>query len=214
VYPRFIILLFTSVVLTSIYYESHYAEKAEGRERLRIERPAIDEAVVRLEINNSLCSGFVVAKDLIATAAHCVARKTPITHALVNFLDGTDVPFKVVAKGSVQAGHDWALVSADTREIVPIPFNIALPTPGMVVASVGHPHGVIEQWMTFGMVMQVGKVIILAEINYPGESGSVIMDQGGNAIGILSAVNLQTPVAYITPIEILASKMYELGYTQ
>lgn len=217
-YARFLMLLGISLILSALYSKVEL-DNLDGdistvRSRLRIERPVVDPRIVRLEIDSHLCTGFVVAKDLIATASHCVLQKEPIKLALVDFIDGRYETFKVVAVGGLYAGNDWALLKSNTEEIEPIPFSIVPPVPGLMVASIGHPHGIKEEIMTFGMVTAVGRMIQLAEINYPGESGSPIIDQGGQVIGVLSAVNIQAPVAYVTPIEVLAKKLFQLGYVQ
>lgn len=210
---RFLLLWLIALTLSVVYYFAEQKDIESDSGRLRIEREVIDDRVVRLLINSHACSGFVVAKDLIATAAHCVnVKDNKFYKTEVDYVGGRKAPFKFVAKGGLYAGADWALISSDTEAIESMPLSFVPVTPGMVVATIGHPFAVIEEIMTFGMVMKVDSMITIAMINYPGESGSPVIDQGGLVIGILSAVHVQTPVTYITPVTPLGKKIYELGY--
>lgn len=214
-YTRFFLGFFAAFLVTAGFFEVQHSDRAQRIERrLRVEREVEDERVVRLFIDNKSCTGFVVAKNVLATAAHCISQPAPIKEAIAEFTDGSEKPFKVIAQGGTAAGQDWALLKTDTGKRPPFQFAITPPTLGEMVASVGHPYGVPEQLMTYGMIMRLDNMIHTAQTNYPGESGSPLIDRGGQVMGIVAAINVQAPVTYVTPIGVLARKLFQLGHIQ
>lgn len=59
------------------------------------------------------CTGFIVAKDLIATAGHCVGMPL-FKRVSVYFTDGTTERFRIVKRGLNWYGDDWALLEGPT----------------------------------------------------------------------------------------------------
>lgn len=168
--------------------------------RLRKEQLVTDNRVVKLLIGNYTCSGFIAGKNIIATAAHCVHKIPQGSRQIVQFIDSPPVNFKTLVVGSLIPGSDYALLSADTGDRSPVEFNFVPLHAFTIVHVIGHPHGVPEEILSTGMVMHVGEMIVLAGVNYPGESGSPLFTEEGLVVGIVSAISLRAPVTYVTPI--------------
>lgn len=195
---RGIILLAVIFILVGGFDRSKLIDGSPRR--LRKEQLVRDNRVVRLLIGNYTCTGFVAAKNVIATAAHCVNAVPIGSRQIVEFIDAPPVNFKIQAVGSLIPGSDWALLSADTGEREPVEYNFVPLRPFTLVHVIGHPHGVPEEVLSTGMVMHVGEMIVLAGVNYPGESGSPLFSEEGLVVGVVSAISLRAPVTYVTPI--------------
>lgn len=168
--------------------------------RLRKETLVSDNRVVRLKIGNYTCSGFIAAKGVVATAAHCVNAIPMGSRQVVEFIDSPPVNFHILAVGSLIPGSDWALLAADTGDRDPVEYNFVPLRPFTLAHVIGHPHGVPEEILSTGMVMHVGEMIVMAGVNYPGESGSPLFNEEGLVVGVVSAISLRAPVTYVTPI--------------
>lgn len=179
--------------------------------RLRKEQAVSDNRVVRLQIGNYTCSGFIAAKNIIATAAHCVNSIPQGSKQIVEFIDSPPVNFTLLLVGSLIPGSDWALLSADTGDRRPVEYNFVPLHTFTVVHVIGHPHGVPEEILSTGMVMHVGEMIVLAGVNYPGESGSPLFTEEGLVVGIVSAISLRAPVTYVTPIRPVVLRLPKAG---
>lgn len=179
--------------------------------RLRKEQLVSDNRIVRLKIGNFTCSGFIAAKDVIATAAHCVDSIPVGSRQIVEFIDAPPVNFKILSVGSLIPGSDWAMLSADTGDRNPVEFNFVPLHLFTIVHVIGHPHGVPEEILSTGMVMHVGEMIVLAGVNYPGESGSPLFTEEGLVVGIVSAISLRAPVTYVTPIRPVVLRLPKAG---
>lgn len=175
------------------------------------------ESVVKLDMDNmSTCTGFILSKNVLGTASHCIldSGNEKVTGTVV-FTDKTRKPFKILAYGGMYASQDWALIAAETGDRRPLRFNIDTPTIGMFTVSIGHPHGNVQQETSFGMLMSIGQTLRISGVNFPGESGSPILFRDSEeVIGILSATYRVAPVTIATPIAPLARKFFELGFTQ
>jgi|GEM_PF-4571601 S1-C subfamily serine protease len=174
-----------------------------------------NESVVHLLMQRSTCSGFIVGKNVIATASHCISYNgQAITKGKVVYTDNVAVDFKVIKIGGTFAGNDWALLQADTGTREVLKFMIDVPHVGDIVKSIGHPNGVPYQVESIGQIVFVGQVYRMACKNYPGESGSPVLDSNNEVIGILSATYSAVPLTVITPIAPLARTFFQLGYIQ
>ncbi|MEO6530105.1 MAG: serine protease [Specibacter sp.] len=136
-------------------------------------------------------TGFLVAENLIATAAHVVRNEA----ALSVVVNGQVTSASVVARDDKQ---DLALI----RTFVPVSghvFSFALsdPIPGSASAGIGYPNdqpigiadgiisGLDRKFPTdFGLREHL--VQTSAPIN-PGNSGGPLVDMAGNVIGVVSA---------------------------
>lgn len=143
------------------------------------------ESVVQLYTSSTTCTGFIVARGMIATAGHCIHETDPIKKVV--FDDGVVVDYKVISltnKGDCT--HDWALIAADTGKRHAVSFTRS-PDMGSPVYRVGHPMGQrIERLKKGVLLTQIGNEVEMSGIAIPGESGGPIFDSTGRVFGIVN----------------------------
>ncbi|MEZ4458166.1 MAG: serine protease [bacterium] len=161
------------------------------------------------------CSAFLIAPDLVATAGHCVNRDVPVHEANYVFGFGyetigstvTTLPRNNVYQGKTVVGHifdqgelnlqdtlngemweDWAVVQLD-RPVTgrtPVSLREAAVVSGELATAIGHPSGLPTK-VTPGTVVDASKSKFYnTDLDiYQGNSGSLVADQNGEAIGIV-----------------------------
>lgn len=148
-------------------------------------------AIVRLrEICGHGCSGVVIAKGLVLTAAHCT-RNSPF--AFVRFENDMASPGIVIAQGSAAlTTTDWALIKADTGDIEPLKLACSEHYPQSGVdATCGGKDWPYQQEFPVNIVGIVSEYpgVQYLSVHGPidhGDSGSPILDMHGDIIGIVS----------------------------
>lgn len=165
-------------------------------------------AVVRIEGNGSLGTGFVVRKDgWIATNLHVVAGAPSLA---VAFSNGKS--FKVVEVIGYDRVHDVALLRIDASELPVLVLAEGDVRVGDPVVAIGHPLG-LSDTVSDGLISAVRdvspdlKVIQISAPIAPGSSGGPLFDTRGHVIGIATAVmregqnlNFGVPVAYLKQV--------------
>ncbi len=159
------------------------------------------------------CSGFLIAPDLVATAGHCVSIDTPCDQLAFAFGfdkrdgDPTLIDRRDYRQCKAVVGHlfdrestrgralddmrlysDWAVVQLDAPvdHRVPLTIRGTKITEGERVYAVGHPGGVPTK-VTSGSVVDDHELWFNTDLDiYAGNSGSVIADSNGQAVGIVS----------------------------
>lgn len=104
----------------------------------RFSKPAEVPQVVAV---GRFCSGFVVAKGVVATAAHCADRvREEGNQVELRFADGRRTSARVLVYGDVDH-RDVALLAADTGDVEPVLLAARAPVAGTVCLVVGHGGG-------------------------------------------------------------------------
>ncbi len=153
----------------------------------------------------AVCTGFVVASDVIATAGHCVGslgtsrivfkfrEEGTSSHFGIPPIPNSQVyrPMQVIAQKVDQAGADYALVRVDR----PIPDHPALKLrtggsiqKGTIVYVLGYPSGLPLKLADSAMVSDVvPSGYFLSNLDtFGGNSGSPVLNSGNNTVeGIL-----------------------------
>jgi 2-alkenal reductase len=155
----------------------------------------------------ALGSGFVWDdQGHIVTNNHVVAGADQIA---VTFLDGITVPAQVVG---TDPNSDLAVIQVDTKGLQLQPVQMADSSQvkvGQIVVAIGNPFGE-EGTMTMGIISAVGRSLPAqatasnqgtytipdiiqtdAPIN-PGNSGGVLVNVGGEVIGVTAAIESAT----------------------
>lgn len=159
--------------------------------------PLIHKSVVHVGFG---CSGFVIKRDTVLTAAHCVEHGG-IT--LVEFYDRNKEPFKVVWRGKSNTSFDFAILKGKTYKYPPLKLAKKVPEPITAVQSLGY-GGTPHQWWTPGRYLGSYKNewYIVCEV-IPGDSGSAVIDrETQEVIGIVYAAYYpeRTALATIVPL--------------
>lgn len=167
-----------------------FADRIEAADRLFINQHLPQVVQLRMD-DGGRCSGFIVAKDTIFTAAHCTEGHTEIN---VHFDDGAKRRFKVVEEGIPGSGIDYAVLQGDTRKIEPLRVSADIPERFSSCFTVGyggpdqHEPQQTAPCIINSVVMEfpapaleiIGRVI-------PGDSGGVLIDNQGRAVGVIFA---------------------------
>jgi hypothetical protein len=150
------------------------------------------------------CSAFLVGRDLVATAGHCLAKRGCEEIAFVfDFQEGgasadpTRIPadrvffcHEVLARQFAQekSGPDYALLRLDRPAIDRTPFELQIDPPavGGRVALLGFPSGIWAKADLAGRVRRVGDNRVTTSLDsFPGHSGAVVLDLAtGRAFGV------------------------------
>lgn len=155
--------------------------------------PLCDDEPFRDQPAPGVCSGFLVAADIIATAGHCAwpsdCRDTAIVFGFVVLdantsvltIDETDIYYcrEVIAR---QEGHpDWALIRLD-REVTghsPSPMRTAGIVPDdEPLLVIGYPYGLPRKYAAGATVRDnTASTHFQANLDtYEGSSGSVVLN--------------------------------------
>jgi len=159
-------------------------------------------------------SGFAVAPDLVATAAHVIRGLGRIT---VTFTDGRSLPAIPVLYDTVD---DLAVLRVAGAAMVPLPLGDAADgTVGVLVGWESDPkpdptpfridRPVTVQIIEVGGTKTVDRPswLLAAEVE-PGDSGAALVDSSGVAVGVAFATTKRhSGVAYAVRATTLAEKL-------
>jgi V8-like Glu-specific endopeptidase len=146
----------------------------------------------RLDFDDGTCSGTIVAKDVILSAAHCFEDDDPLDKLLGHttapptsvLVDG----YKVYIEAIVDDGADHALV----KVIFNFKDHATLGTPPAVGGKVHYWGNAAKQTNTYreGYVASYRHGDMLMDINgFFGDSGSGIFDGSGKVVGVISFIS-------------------------
>lgn len=156
------------------YYWSLAHKRPEGVYRHR--------AVVNLDGG---CSGFVARRNRIVTAAHCASAN------FATLYNSRIVRIQLLRKGSDIKQDDWAVFSANTSDIVPLPIATSLPVLGEECWIIGFGGASVRPLRTSCQVIDSGSsddkgYIVLAATAIKGDSGGPVFNGNGEVVGILT----------------------------
>lgn len=157
------------------------------------------------------CSGFLVGEDLIATAGHCIDRRTCADYkfvfgfAMINQstarteIDQSEVySCKEVVAHALNGQLDYALVKVDrpVRGHRPLKLQASRVTPGDDLLVIGHPAGIPTKVADGAKVRAQRNGYFVANLDtYGGNSGSAVFNANTlEVVGIL--VRGDTDFAY------------------
>ena len=142
------------------------------------------ETVVQLRSSSSTCSGFIVARGVVATAGHCIHATD--TRQLIVFSDGTSRPYLVFSyTNDGVCVHDWALLLVDTGKRGWEDLKYTEPD-GPTLYTVGHVGASRNQLAFAGMLLAVdAENVYMGSGARHGQSGSPIADHSGRVVAVL-----------------------------
>lgn len=153
------------------------------------------------------CSGFVIAKNRIMTAAHCVDAGQ---NGYITYPDGKKVAYKPLFWGLSGTSTDVAIVAAPTFNLSPIPLAMEeqYPEPAFFFSSrEGAPTGfpsVLQGLDPDALGFGLGQV-------FPGDSGSAVINAKGELCGVVVMRSLDNaPHFWFVPLRPLQEILLKL----
>jgi S1-C subfamily serine protease len=163
--------------------------------------------VVSIEMLQGRCSGTVIAKGLVATAAHCVAKNELVTVFAEEWAEGE--VFEAIFSGIPGGRWDVAILKGNTRDIVPAVLATSLDGP-QGCFFFGYAGTEIEMMMPCYLHSDVGPIGILGVGEArPGDSGGGVFGANGLMIGITWGSNMVDETV-VVPIQELHTALKEL----
>jgi hypothetical protein len=177
-----------------------HAEAYTERVGVEIAHP---DGLVRIEMADGFCSGFVAAKNIIVTAAHCAEKNET---GYVVFPSGRRAKFWVLVRGIPASPTDVEILRANTGD-----------APSLSIADV-------ENWPEVGMFwsfrssVPMGYPGILMELHkeqpkgvlgkgvgqvWPGDSGSPVVGADGHVRGVVIMMQDDAPIFYFVSLPVL-----------
>lgn len=187
---------------------------AEGA--IRSTAPSSYSQYVLVEMGFGRCSGTVVKKDIVLTAAHCVddmPEGAPVKVTFTGSQKRETRAFIPVWVGTRLSGEDIALLQGDTGDVQPLAVAITppvFPFPTYYVSNRTRqevvPAAVLEP-----LFEDKGVIIVLFADTWPGDSGSALLNQRGEVIGVVFAYSPKHPHSgYATSFEPILKALREI----
>lgn len=209
-------MLFSSAAIAAVDDASYTLSNQTMGEKYAADLggPVCSTERFREQVAPGYCSGFLIAPDLVATAGHCVNFSVPCHRMFFTFdFTGSSSgdPNLRLAKDDVYrcqtvVGHDydrgeqslaefaelwqdWAVVKLDrpVRGVEPMRLSADAVAEGQRVIAVGHPLG-LPMKITPGEVVDAQRSLYFnTDLDiYRGNSGSVVVDDDSEVVGIVS----------------------------
>lgn len=187
-----IALLASEVAIVKRYV---YSEVAYSNEK--------DERVVQV---GDGCSGFIVGKELVMTAGHCIHPYEDKNSIKIHTTDGKIHEGKLICMGSIYKHEpDFAVISTESLSSYKH-FLIRLTPPAFMenFYHTGYEADIDGQrkWPALYLADELNRHIFASHVFY-GNSGSAIYDKDGRVVGITSQIHLDN--TYFFPALIATS---------
>lgn len=151
---------------------------------------AATDAILILSSGGSSGTAFVIGPNIAVTAAHVVEGRDYIS---VMSVDGPSTPLaaRVVSRNE---GADLALLHVPSATgLEPIAFSEEV-SKGQSVVAIGVPDNQLT--ITYGKVMSIEEKTLKASAQVaPGNSGGPLLNNAGEAIGVVTQLELATGLA-------------------
>lgn len=168
------------------YYQSAYG------------RPLCSDEPFRNQPDPAWCSGFLVAPDIIATAAHCIVNSGECSNAVFVFgfvmqdastpvitIDSSQIYHcsEIIERVETSSGPDWALIRLDREVPDHTPLGIRRSgqvADGSELMIIGHPWGLPRKYAANATVRgNSDSACFEANLDsFSGNSGSVVLNRG------------------------------------
>lgn len=183
-------------------------------DRRREERPVHVQEVVSI-LSGDLrtpqeCTGFIVAKDIVVTAAHCLSEKVGIK--IVGFADGRKEAFQVLKVSDTPSPYtDFAILKVNTAALSAAALERGKVTPLTPTIQFRYSLEDEHQYIMPGMYMLTTDAVWISSIALPGDSGGPVMSaESEKVIGLVTQSLYPIPVTRAVPIERVLAALAEL----
>ena len=144
----------------------------------------------------NLAGGYAVAKDAVATCYHCVQPADDMRKGFLIAVDSAGEMMPVIAVLAASERADGVLLRVEGGKLAPLPMNDSI-FPGDAAYCYSSPlgqsgyfsDGIVNRFYTHGGTGKGKNLRLNVSTDWaPGSSGAAVLDQAGNSIGHVAAI--------------------------
>jgi len=146
------------------------------------------EAAVKIKNKEASCSGFIINKNKVITAAHCI----PHSMELIEVTTEKNKKLKVITLDKIDKDKDYVILTIENSGINILKLDCSVAHNSLFYFVLGYPRAVrkatIKTLFNTGLTDSSDMIHMIGAVDF-GNSGSMVIDKYGNVIGLVSEIS-------------------------